>query len=96
MTHTYQARWMSKQRLDSLRKTGQLAQGVLLESFNGYIMVEPVGADLGDGDVMPVETADYELRPVWCTGAKAKLREARKLLGLEAEEIESGRLVSAR
>jgi hypothetical protein len=41
-----------------------------------------------------METADYELRPEWCTGSKARLREARKLLGLEMEPI-AGRLVGA-
>jgi len=96
MANTYRARWISKQRLESLRRTGHLGQSVILESFNGFIIVEPAGADLGDGEIMSVETADYELRPVWCTGAKAKLREARKLLGLEANEIESGRLIGAR
>ena len=93
MNNHYQARWISRPRVNALRKAGRLGDSVMLESFNGYIIVEPAGADLGDGEIMSKETADYELQPVWCTGDKTKLREARKRLGLEAE---SGQLVTLR
>jgi hypothetical protein len=85
MPTRHQARWVSKKRLSELRKSGELSRGLLLDSINGWIIVEPVGSNLGDGDVMAPDTADYELSPVWCPGSKAKLKEARRLLGLSAE-----------
>ena len=91
-TQQFQARWISKKKADEVRKTGALRKGVLLDSFNGIIIVEPVGSNLGDGDVMPPETADYELRPVWCYGSKSKLTEARKLLDLDLEPASSTKL----
>ncbi len=81
----YQARWVSKGRYESLRRSGKLGQAVLLDTFSGYIVVEPVGSDLGDGAVLSPQEADYELQPVYYTGPKAKLREARNRLGLEHE-----------
>jgi hypothetical protein len=78
----YQARWISKQRADAMRRSGALRQGVLLDSFNGFIVVEPPGRDLGDGAVLSRQTADYELRTVWCLEPRTKLAEARRLLGL--------------
>jgi hypothetical protein len=93
MHNHHQARWVSKQRLSELRKSGELSRGLLLDSYNGWIIIEPAESELGDGDILSAETADYELSPVWCPGSKAKLKEARKLLGLSAE-LEPG-LVSA-
>ena len=93
MQANYQARWISKDRLREIRKTGSLSQGLLLDSFNGWIMIEPAGRDLGDGEIMSAETADYELDPAWCPGSKAKLKVARKLLGLAEEP--TGKLVGA-
>lgn len=87
MQAMYQARWISKERLRQLRKSGSLGKGLLLDSFNGWIIVEPAGSELGDGEIMSAETADYELQPVWCPGSPAKLKEARRLVGLEAEEL---------
>jgi hypothetical protein len=84
MTNEHQARWISKERLAALRKSGGLRQGMLLDSYNGLILIEPVGSDLADGRVLSREEADFELQPVWCPGPKAQLREARKLIGLEA------------
>jgi hypothetical protein len=95
MENTHHARWITKQRLDTLRKTGRIGHSLILESFNGYLIVEPAGADLGDGEILSLEMADYELRPVWCTGDKARLRKARNLLGLEADE-NAGLLAAAR
>ncbi len=83
MEKAYQARWISKGRLAAIRKDGRVTRGVVLESFNGFLIVEPVGSDLGDGKPLSREEADYELQPVWCPGPKVKLTEARKLLGLE-------------
>jgi hypothetical protein len=91
----FEARWVSKQRRDSLIRSGRLGRAILVDLFNGFLIVEPVGSNLGDGEVLSSEAADYELRPVWCLSPKAKLRDARKLLGLEAESM-SGSLVAAR
>jgi len=80
----YQARWISRQRAEDLRKHRGLGGALLLDLFNGYLLVEPVGGDLGDGAVLSPQEADYELQPVWHQGPAAVLREARRRLGLEA------------
>jgi hypothetical protein len=87
MKPTYQARWISKRRLDEIRKSRESCQGIVLDSFNGFLIVEPVRSNLGDGPILSLEEADYELRPVWCAGVKAKLREARECLGLDPEAV---------
>jgi hypothetical protein len=92
MTSEYQARWVSKRRLDQIRKAKDPARVVILDSFNGFLIVEPVGSNLGDGPVLSRDEADYELRPVWCSGVKAKLREARELLGLNPEAVKEQQL----
>ncbi len=81
----YQARWISKRRADEVKKSGALGGSLLINTFNGIIIIEPVESNLGDGDILSVEEADYELQPVWHLGPKAMLREARRRLGLEAE-----------
>jgi hypothetical protein len=80
----YQARWVTRQRAEDLRKHRGLGGALLLDVFNGYIIVEPVGSDLGDGQVLSHQEAEYELQPVWHQGPAATLREARRRLGLEA------------
>jgi hypothetical protein len=87
MKPAYQARWISKQRLEELRRTRQVQQGIVLDSFNGFLIVEPVGSDLGDGPILSPEEADFELQPVWCSGPRARLRAARELLGLDPEGV---------
>lgn len=82
MQTKYQARWISKDRADALKRNRHLGAALLLDTFNGILLVEPVGGKLGDGPVLPRPEADYELQPVWFTGPKAKLREARQRLGL--------------
>jgi hypothetical protein len=83
----YQARWISKERLAEIRRTRASARGMILDGFNGFLIVEPVGSNLGEGPVLSTEEADYELRPVWCAEAKTKLREARELLGLSSHPV---------
>jgi hypothetical protein len=56
---------------------------MLLDSFNGIIVVEPVGAHLGDGHVLSRDEVDYELQPVWCREPKTKILQARRLLGMD-------------
>lgn len=81
----YQARRISKRRADEVKRTGILGRSLLMNTFNGIIIIEPVEGRLGDGEVLSLEEADYELQPVWHLGPKAQLREARKRVGLEAE-----------
>jgi hypothetical protein len=79
----YQARWISRQRIPELRKSGALGRGMLLDTFKGYIIVEPAGNRLGDGEVLSPQDAEFELQPVWCLEPSGKLMQARRLLGLD-------------
>lgn len=90
----YQARWLSRQRLNALRKAGGLGRGILVDHFRGLLVVEPVGSELGDGEVLPADAVDYELRSVWCLTPVSKLAEARRLLGL-AEDSNAVKPVAA-
>jgi hypothetical protein len=54
-----------------------------LDSFNGFLIIEPVGSDLGDGEILSPEEMDYEIRDAWCLDTRRKINEARRLLGLE-------------
>lgn len=83
MDRSYQARWISKARLDEVRKKRMLGSAIVLDHYNGFLIVEPVGTDLGDGAILSAPEADYELEPIWCTGPKATLREARHRLSLD-------------
>jgi hypothetical protein len=85
MDAQYQARRISKRRADELKKTGALGRSLLLDTFNGFLIIEPVGSRLAEGNILSLEEADYELQPVWHLGPMAVLREARKRLGLEVE-----------
>jgi hypothetical protein len=85
MDANYQARWISKNQLTALRKTGTVRQGVLVHHLNGMVIVEPVGSKLGEGKVLARDMADYELRPVWCLDPTPQLGDARRRLGLKAE-----------
>jgi hypothetical protein len=82
MQPEYQIRWISKQRAEVVKKAG-LGRALLLDNINGFLILEAVGSGLGDGPILSQREADYELQPVWCTGPKAQLREARRRLGLE-------------
>ncbi len=84
---TYQLRHISKQRADVVKRSSQRPDAVLLNTTNGYLIVEPVGSNLGDGEVLSPEEADYQLQPVWVPGRKVTLREARQRLGLPAEPL---------
>ena len=81
----FQACRISKQRIDFLRKSGRMKDAIVLDSFSGFLIVEPVGSDLGDGDVLDATEADFELNTAWCLTTKSRLNEARKRLGLESE-----------
>lgn len=92
MHASYQARRISKRRADEVKKSGILGRSLLMNTFNGIIVIEPAEGNLGDGDILSSEEADYELQPVWHLGPKAMLREGRRRLGLEAE---AGQLTGA-
>jgi hypothetical protein len=85
MQSQFQARRISKQRADEVKKSPALRRALLLNTFNGIIIIEPAGSNLGDGEILSPEEADYELQPVWHLGPKTMLREARARLGLETE-----------
>lgn len=85
MQSKYQVRWLSKERLASLRKSGQIGQAVTLDCLRGFLIVEPIGSNLGDGTVLNRTEADYELNPAWCLNPLTRLNEARKRLGLTPE-----------
>jgi len=91
MTPEFHARWMSRERAEWSKRKGLLGSAILLETFNGYIIVEPANGELGDGPILSREEAEYELTPVWYTGPKARLREARQRLGLDVEALASSR-----
>jgi hypothetical protein len=84
MKAAYQARRTSKERAYSLRRSGALGQAILLDSISGFIVVEPVGSNLGDGEVLSPDVADGEVQEAWCQDPKPKIRHARQLLGLDA------------
>jgi hypothetical protein len=67
---------------------------MLLDSYNGFLIVEPAGSNLGDGEVLAPEAANYELSAAWCPGSRVRLTEARRLLGLKVEAPE-GELVAS-
>jgi hypothetical protein len=83
METRHQVRWLSKARRGELRRSGASSRGILLDSLKGFLIVEPVGAKLGDGEILTTEEADFELSDAWCVEPQRKLREARRLLGLE-------------
>lgn len=91
-TSSFQARRISKPHADQLKKSGALGGAMLVDTFNGIIIIEPEESQLGDGEALSREDADYELQPVWHLGPKTQLREARRRLGLE---VEAGQLVAA-
>jgi hypothetical protein len=95
MIASHQARWISKTRADAVRKEVKAHGSVLLSAYNGMIIVEPKGGNLGDGQVLSPPEADYELQPVWCIEPKTKLEGARKLLGLDVRQAARERQVSA-
>ena len=93
MYEQFQLRRISKRRADELKKSGALGSALLLDTFNGFLLIETVGSNLADGDTLSREEADYELQPVWHLGPKTLLRKARTRLGLDAE-VEAGQLSS--
>lgn len=82
MNQQYEARWVSKPRAQILKRRLP-PNAILLDVFNGFIVVQPVGSDLGDGPVLSRQEAAFELQPAWFLGHKPVLLQARRKLGLE-------------
>jgi hypothetical protein len=74
------AQWISKSRCQALRRAGLPRDVLLLDTFAGFIVVEPTGRTLGDGPLLSTEDCDYELSPAWYAGPIARQR-----LGLRAD-----------
>ncbi len=87
MATQYHARWISKARRDGLLRSGRFRYSVLIDSLNGFIIVEPVGSDLGDGEVLSPEFAFSELTDAWCREPRSKLAHARELLHLDEHSL---------
>lgn len=85
MRTRYKAQWVSKSRCESLRKSPLPENVLLLDTFEGFIVVGPAGKNLGDGPVLSHDECDYELRPAWYTGPLVRLAEARRRLGLAVD-----------
>jgi hypothetical protein len=87
MDTRYHVRWITKPRLTTIRKENRVGNAVVLDSLNGFLIVEPVGSNLGDGDVLSPQDAEWQLSPAFCLAPTAKIAQARRLLGLEAESF---------
>jgi hypothetical protein len=87
MRTKYQARWITKGRCDALKRSGKVRDAVVLNTFEGIIVVEPTGKHLGDGPALSLHDADYELLPAWCLDSPRRLAEARRRLGLKADPL---------
>jgi hypothetical protein len=78
----YQARWTSKKQAEQVKKSGAVQKGMLLDSFKGFIIVEPKGSHLGDGPLLTPQELEAELQADWCQEPRARIAEARRRLGL--------------
>lgn len=78
----YKAWWMSKNQIDTMRKTGQLTKSIVCNSLKGFILVEPESAHKSGGDVIDPDVAKFELDPAWCSDPPKTIKKARELLGL--------------
>jgi hypothetical protein len=85
MRTRYKAQWISKSRCEALRKSQPRQDVLLLDTFEGFIVVEPADESLGDGPVLSPDECDYELRLAWYAGPVARLAAARQRLGLGAD-----------
>ena len=81
MNQHYEARWVSKPRAQILKRRLP-PDAILLDVFSGFIVVQPVGSDLGDGPVLSRQETEFELQPAWFLGHKPVLLQARRKLGL--------------
>lgn len=81
MNQQYEARWVSKPRAHVLKRRLP-PDAILLDMFSGFLVVQPVGSDLGDGAVLSRQEAEFELQPAWFLGYKPVLLQARRKLGL--------------
>jgi hypothetical protein len=82
MLTQYKAQWLSKTCCESLRKSQRLHDVLLLDTFEGFIVIEPADKSFGDGPVLSRDECNYELQPAWYAGPITRLTEARQRLGL--------------
>lgn len=73
MNNKFQARWISKQQTQHLKKTGQLTRSMVLDSCKGHILIEPANGNRREDGVLSLDVADYELRTAWCLGPKTNV-----------------------
>jgi hypothetical protein len=95
MRTQHKAQWISKSLFEALRRSEGLRDFLLLETSEGFIVVERAGKNLGDGPILSPEECEYELQPAWYAGPIVRLAEARQRLGLSTDII-IGRLKAAR
>lgn len=70
MQSNYQARWVSKEQVPAIKRSGRLANSLLLDTLKGFILVEPTDGAADGNHILSPEEADYELQPVWFYGPK--------------------------
>jgi hypothetical protein len=87
MSSNFDARWISRRRMNDLKKSQVSQSALFLTHLNGFIVIEPEGSDLGDGAALSPEEADYELQLAWIHEPTNRLRRAREMLGLEAPQM---------
>ena len=85
MQNRYKAQWISKGCCRALQKSQPEQDVLLLNTFKGFVVVQPANQSLGDGPVLSPDECDYELRLAWYGGPVARLTEARQRLGLGAD-----------
>jgi hypothetical protein len=86
MPTNYEARWISRKRFEQVRKTTVGGGALFLDHLYGILAIEPAGSNLGDGEVLSPQEIEYEMQPVWLLGSPTVVREARRRVGLAAEQ----------
>ncbi len=87
MASQYKAQWVSRRRMNELKKAGLALKTLLLNHLNGFIVIEPADTELGDGAVLSPTEADYELQQSWILDPIKTLQQAREQLGLGNNEL---------
>jgi hypothetical protein len=90
MTNRFQAQWVSRNKAHAIKRASPKKDAVLLDTFKGIIVIEPKGKRWGDGPVLSADEADLELQPAWHYDPMARIREARRRLGLDGNPDAAG------
>jgi hypothetical protein len=76
------ARWISRDRARVLARE-ELYGALRVESVaDRWVLIEPAGFCIADGQVLSPDEADLELQPTWCNSPTEVVWGARRLLGL--------------